>query len=72
MNGRLFPQFWGGFNPVVARITEPEFSLEEEGFKRPSREFEGSREDCEDLGSLISGIVMDFLCGKSSRKKEAE
>ena len=31
-----------------------------------------SRRHREELGSLISGNEMDFLCRKSSRKKEAE
>ena len=30
-----------------------------------------SRRHREELESLISGNEMDFLCGKSSRKKEA-
>ena len=72
LNGRLCPRLEGRFKPDVARITEPEFSSEEEGFMLPSREFEGSREDGVKLVSLISGNEMDFLCGKSSRKKEAE
>ena len=38
----------------------------------PSMEMGYSRGYREELESLISGKEMDFLCRKSSRKKEAE
>ena len=38
----------------------------------PDMELGYSRRHREELESLISGNEMDFLCGKSSLKKEAE
>ena len=37
----------------------------------PSMKMGYARRHHKELGSLISGNEMDFLCGKSSRKKEA-
>ena len=71
LNGRKCPRKEGGFMPVVARNTEPEFSSEEEGFRCLSRGFGDSRGYRGEFESLISGHEMHFLCGKSSRKKEA-
>ena len=56
---------------AIARIMEPKKSSEEKGFMHPSMKMGYSRRHREELGSQISGNEMDFLCGKSSRKKEA-
>ena len=56
---------------AIARIMEPKTSSVEEGFMHPGMKMGYSRGHHEELGSLTSGNEMDFLCGKSSRKKEA-